>query len=29
MASGGEKIWIAEITDKGFNLNEDKLSKLK
>ena len=25
MASGGEKIWIAEITEKGFKLTEEKL----
>jgi proteasome beta subunit len=25
MASGGEKIWIAEITKEGFKLNEEKL----
>ncbi len=25
MASGGEKIWIAEITSKGFRLNKDKI----
>jgi len=25
MASGGEKLWIAEITEKGFKLMEEKL----
>ena len=25
MASGGEKLWMAEITDKGFRLEEEKL----
>ncbi|MCK4429264.1 MAG: archaeal proteasome endopeptidase complex subunit beta [Candidatus Aenigmarchaeota archaeon] len=25
IASGGEKIWLAEITEKGFKLNEEKL----
>jgi proteasome beta subunit len=25
MASGGEKLWIAEITEKGFKLEEEKL----
>ncbi len=25
MASGGEKLWIAEITEKGFKLTEEKL----
>lgn len=25
MASGGEKIWIAEITSKGFKLSEEKI----